>query len=163
MFNRRVIVVGVIAAGMILVIVVSLVVKPAGKKPAIQPTLNSISYTDAITGQNATDIVNENASAQQPNTIYTSQVTIDSIDTIYDFLTSDQALSVQATLNNFLMAHSGLMSVTAGIKNAQVSQTGTNQIQFVLVSLNPQASYQVTVQVTGQYQSVPDVTIKRIG
>lgn|GEM_PF-2217869 len=158
--NKRLLVILIAIALMIIGILAVLIVR---RTPMSSTTSDgSVQFTDSITGQTATDIVGEdNSTNLAPDTTYQSHVSINGIDSLYEDLTNDQASSVQTTMNNYLMARSGLADVQGEIKGNTITQNG-NQLQFTLVIIKPQATYQVTVQAASQYQSIPDVTFKQV-
>lgn len=158
--NKRLLAVLIIIAILAIAVLAALITRQSSTPASVSN--GSAQFIDGITGQNVTDITGEDSSTNlAPDAPYQSHVSIGGIDTLYNNLTNDQASSVQTAINNYLMARSGLADVQAGIKNDDIAQNG-NQLQFTLVVIKPQASYQVTVQTTSQYQSIPSVTFKQI-
>lgn len=157
--NKRILVVTVVV---VVLAIAGVLVFGVKRTPAPASTSDgSVQFTDGITGQSVTDIVGEDTSTGlASDATYQSHVSINGIDTLYSNLTNDQASSVQTAINNYLMARSGLADVQAGVKNDAITQNG-NQLQFTVVVIKPQASYQITVQTANQYQTIPSVTFKQ--
>lgn len=158
--NRRLLIVIIVVA--ILAIAGLAVFSARQNSTQVTTSNSSVQFTDGITGQSVTDIVGEdNSTNLAPDATYQSHVSINGIDALYSDLTNDQASSVQTTINNYLMAHSGLADVQAGVKNNAITQSGS-ELQFTIVVIKPQVRYQVTVQTVNQYQTIPSVTFKQV-
>src|SRR5258708_2448341 len=107
--------------GSILLIVLVVTLTLGNRSGTQTSQQGSIQYTDAITGQSVTDIVGENTN-QAPATFTPSTASIAGSSNLYSYFTAAQTSNIQTILDNFLMAHSGLTSVRAGIKNNQITQ-----------------------------------------
>ena len=143
-----------------LIVIISLVISLIPKKQSTQST-ESISYTDAVTGQQFTDLPGESVS-QQAGIVLPPSVNIRGFDTLAATLSSPQAGSVQTIMKQFLLARSGLSTVDAGIRNNRVSQPSNKSRTFILAVNNPQSVYEVTITILNEYQTIPDVTFKQI-
>lgn len=160
----------ILIPAIILVFVIAVVLLAVSKRllqaPATPPALQNASapytYTNAITGEQMEDKLNAevNSGTPQATPVVThAPITIFGIDHIYDHLTNAQATSLQATLINFLLAHAGLNATTAGIKDSQIIEQGSQTISFTLVLTRPQITYTVTAYVANSFQVNPTVTI----
>lgn len=156
--NRRIIIAGGISILLIAVLAVSLLTRHT--TPTTNQAETSVSYTNAVTRQASTDIVQQ-TSDLSPGVPTQPGVTIDDIDGLYSYYTTDQAANAQSVINDFLMAHSGLANVHAGVKDNTFTQTG-NQVTFTIVVDRPQVSYQVSVTADNAYQTMPSVTIMQV-
>ena len=154
--DRRLIMVGVVAF-----LVLGLIVYGVSEtsKTSNQPT-GSAQFTDAITGQDVSDIVNQD-SGLAADTIDQSTVSIDGIEQLYTYFTTEQAVSAQAQISQYLMARSGLENVRSGIKDNQIT-TSASKAEFTLEVLKPAAVYDVTVTIGSSFQTTSFVTIKEI-
>lgn len=128
----------------------------------ITTTLAPVSYTNAITGEIAEDKPAESGSETPNPALTTATVAISGLQTLTNFLTDAQVANVQVSMTNFLMARSGLQSVSAGIKGNKIQRVNQQTITFELIAIKPQAAYQVTVYAVNQYQTVPTVTFKQV-
>ena len=156
MTRRNSIIIGALAVFALVVVVAAIrqTVTTTGTVPS------SVSYTNAITGQSSVDIVGQ-TNGLRPGTISASSVTIDGIDVLYNYLSSDQGINAQNIMNDFLMAHSGLQPVSAGIEDGSLVATDNDEtLDFTLVVVKPQAKYHVTIKISSVSQTIPDVTFK---
>lgn len=156
--NRR----SLLIAGAVVGVVVILLLAARIGAPSTTNTNagSTVTYTNAITGQSATDLPGE-VFDQAPAAIQHTHVIIDGAQSLYGNLTDDQTANAQADINDFLMARSGLENVRAGVKAGSITSSD-NQVQFLLVVVRPQATYQVTVKVANQFQTQPDITFKEV-
>lgn len=155
------ILIGGIAVFIVLVVVVLLgrvVYKPAA---TVNTDTGLLNYTNSITGQVAEDKPDENTPPVN-GILNAPTANILGYEATNTYLSPNQSSSLQTALINFLMAHSGLSSVTAGIKDAAVSQQSDGTIAFTLVTIRPQASYAVTAKLDNTYNLVQSVTFKRV-
>lgn len=140
--------VGLLVAGVLLV-----------RRP-VPEQITSLTYTNAITGQTAEDKPTEiRGQTPQPN-LDTASATIFGMDQFNAYLTDGQISNLHQLLADFLMAHSGLDPVTAGIRDDQLTQINTHTIQFTLVVVRPQVTYRVRVFTANQSQAVPQVAFE---
>ena len=153
--SRRVLVVLAIA----LPIIGILIFVSTHRQASMPASPSEIQFTDAVTGQTVNDIVGEDNSLE-PGVVDRPYAAVDNIETIYNLLTTSQASNAQTTINNFLMAHSGLSNVHAGIKANTITKTDT-QLVFTMVVQKPQASYTVTITTINTDQTIPTVTFKQ--
>lgn len=155
--RRKVAIIAIIVALCIFIAIVAIRQKAASDVASAA----SVNYTNAITGESSTDIVGQTDDLR-PGTISAASVTIDGIDALYNFLTTDQGVSAQDTMNDFLFAHSGLQSVSAGIEENSLTSSG-DTLTFILVIVQPQARYRVTIKTASASQSIPVVTFEQVG
>ena len=156
--NKRIIIAGSTSVLLLVVLAVGLLMRHA--PTTTTPAETSVDYTNAITKQASTDIVQQ-TSDLSPGIPTQPGVTIDDIDGLYSYYTTDQAANAQSAINDFLMAHSGLANVHAGVKDNTYTQTG-NQVTFTIVVDRPQVSYQISVTADNAYQTEPDVIITQV-
>ncbi len=157
--NKRVILAVLAVILAVVILIVSLTTR--SQAPTTPTSNGTVSYTNAITGQSGQDHPGQ-SSVQGEVSVGIPSVTIDGFANIFNYMTNDQAGSTQATINNFLLAQSGLANVSAGIKDNVITRIDSQAIQFTLVVLRPQSTYQVTIQFANQSQTVPTVTFKQV-
>lgn len=131
-----------------------------GTSSSVKPAA-IVHYTSRITGLSATDLPGQDAGTVS-NTLSPPTASIEGADALYDSLDTDQAIATQDILSDFLMAHSGLDTVHAGIKTAKMIQLSTTHWRLTLLVIKPQATYQVDVQFANLTQTIPTVTFKRL-
>lgn len=119
---------------------------------------DTITYTDATTGQSVTDIPGESG-GQLAGVIFAPGATIDGLENLRAYLTNDQFLNTSTVMSNFLLAHSGSSAVSAGIRHGTIEQSNSKLI-FLLAADRPQATYHVAID-TSDSQG-PSVTIERV-
>lgn len=117
-----------------------------------------VAYTDAITGENNSDIPGESGN-QLADSIRSASATINGLNRLQPYLTSTQYLSVADTLSNFLFAHSGASAVAGGIQGGIINQSN-NRLAFMLVADRPQTTYSVTVDISDSQS--PSVIVEQV-
>jgi hypothetical protein len=162
--NKKLLAVIALAFIVVVGIVIALV---TSMRSATNTTTNglapgTINYTNAITGKTVEDKPAEQTPFQF-GVIPQAASDIENLEDVYSYFSTDQASNLYTELNNFLLAHSGLANVAAGIKAGSIKKTDTpTTVSFTLVVLNPQATYQVTAKVTNTYQTIPEITVKQV-
>lgn len=117
---------------------------------------DTVTYTDAVTGSSNTDIPGESGN-QLADIVPPASATINGLDSLRNYLSDPQYLSVASELSDFLFAHSGASVVTAGIRNTAIAQSN-NKLTFTLIADRPQATYSVTIDTSDTLK--PSITME---
>lgn len=154
--NRRLLLIG----GGIAVLIILFIIVVGFSSQNSSP--QSTTFTNSITGQQQADNPSEIGDSQYPTGGNAPFASITGFDQLDKILTQDESDTLQTTLTNFLLAHSGLQTVHAGIKNSQLNQVGDGTYQFELDVVQPQLTYQVTVVLDTTNNAVQGVDFKQV-
>jgi len=155
--RNLVVVAGSIVALVIIIGVVSILLrKPIAK--SIYDANGKLTYTDAITRAQSSDIPGESPYQLAPPVTLPS-ANIDGIDVLSTYLTNDQAIYAVNWLTSYLEARSQQLYISGGIKQGSFSQSN-DKLVFTIITLEPQATYSVTITNTSALV-MPNIKVSR--
>ena len=95
----------------------------------------SITYTNGISGQSATDVPSEGPGQESDGVILPPDISVSGIDqTFNSTLTGEQAGNAYLAIKKFLFARSGLGTVRAAVESDSIRQSDQG-LQFTLVNI----------------------------
>jgi hypothetical protein len=150
--NKRLLII----IGAIFIVFVAILLVAISQQPKQISGDVATTYTSSITGKESTIFPDKGSElgAQAPD------VTIYSIEELYNRYIDYQAASVQGQVHDFIFATSGGRATVAGIVDGTITSIDGKKDQFTLFINNPETTYDVTVVVESQAQQTPFVTFK---
>lgn len=126
---------------------------------SIPPPANSESSTVTPPVDDLDSQISQETS-QLPGVIMPPAVILYGQSSLTDHLTQSQADKVVSILDDFVMAHSGL-AFSTGIISIDTQEISDNALHYLLSLSSPQASYRISVIVSGTYSNNPIVHFER--
>lgn len=161
MNKRAIIILGILVA--LLVVVVALAFATNNKNPSSITSQPGVQYTDNTTGQTINGNLPETSGAGMPGQVLQPYITINGFDNVAGLLNNDnQTTSLKTSLENFLMAHAGLATVTAGVQAGTLVKPNDTTLTFTLNVTKPHATYKVTALLDNDYSLITKLTMQQI-
>lgn len=150
--NKRILII----ASAIFIVIIAVLLVAVSQQPRQMSGDVATTYTSSITGRESAIFPDKGPElgSQAPD------VTIYSIEEVYNRYIDYQGASVQNQVHNFIMALSGGRATVAGIVDGTITSLDEKRDQFTLFINNPETTYDVTVTIENRAQQTPFVTFK---